>query len=110
MTSSMISGADALALSPRDNVATALRAIASGERIAVQCEGTIRELSAAEAIPFGHKISLQAIGAREMVRKYGEDIGHAIAAIPAGAHVHIHNLRSNRAAATGHRSDDDHGQ
>ena len=97
MTSPMLIGADALALSPSDNVATALRGIVAGERIAVQCDGAISELEAAQAIPFGHKISLQAITAGDMVRKYGEDIGHAVEPIPAGVHVHVHNMRSNRA-------------
>lgn len=101
MTSSMMTNADALALSPQDNVATALRGITSGERIAVQCDGATSELYAAEAIPFGHKISIQAIGEQEMVRKYGEIIGHAVTAIPAGVHVHVHNMRSNRATADG---------
>lgn len=97
MTSPMPIGADALALSPLDNVATALRGIVAGERIAVQCDGAISGLEVAQAIPFGHKISLQAISAREIVRKYGEAIGCAVEAIPAGAHVHVHNMRSNRA-------------
>jgi hypothetical protein len=31
------------------------------------------------------------------IRKYGAAIGEATAAIAAGAHVHVHNLRSLRA-------------
>jgi altronate dehydratase small subunit len=97
MTSHMLIGADALALSPIDNIVTALRGIVAGELIAVECDGVISELEVAQAIPFGHKISLQAIAAGDMVRKYGEDIGYALQSIPAGYHVHVHNMRSNRA-------------
>ena len=88
---------DALALSPQDNVATVLRPVAAGEQIAVQCEGAVRTLGAAEAIPFGHKIALQDLAEGETIRKYGEAVGHATVSIRAGTHVHIHNLRSNRA-------------
>ncbi len=97
MTAPRPMGVDALALSPEDNVATALRAIIADERIRVQCEGAIRELTAVQSIPFGHKISLRAIAEQETVRKYGEAIGRAVEAIPVGAHVHVHNMRSNRA-------------
>lgn len=90
------SGADALALSPRDNVATVLRPVACGEEIIVHCAGQSSRLTAIQAIPFGHKICLTPLGALDVVRKYGESIGHAVAAIAAGAHVHVHNMRGDR--------------
>lgn len=43
-------------------------------------------------IPFGHKVALRALAVGEQVVKYGQPIGVATAPIPAGAHVHIHNL------------------
>lgn len=51
---------------------------------------------AREPIPLGHKIALRDIAAGETVVKYGHDIGRAVAAIPAGGHVHVHNLKTKR--------------
>jgi altronate hydrolase len=42
----------------------------------------------------GHKLAARAIAPGEVVHKYGFPIGVATAPIPAGAHVHTHNLRS----------------
>ena len=49
-------------------------------------------LSDHEGVPKGHKVALRDIAAGEEVRKYGFPIGRATAAIPAGQHVHSHNL------------------
>ncbi len=87
---------DAIRLSPEDTVATVLRAVAAGERIAVQCGGTTETLTASEAIPLCHKISMTAMAQGAKVRKYGEVIGIATAAIAAGGHVHVHNMASGR--------------
>jgi len=51
-------------------------------------------LSAKEYIDAGHKIALQNIRKGERVIKFGEIIGEATADIPAGSHVHSHNMRS----------------
>ena len=49
-----------------------------------------------EAIPVGHKFATAPIAVDAPVYKYGEVIGVAIAAIPVGAHVHVHNVLSAR--------------
>lgn len=88
---------DAIALAASDNVATVLRSVSAGEVLRVHLgEGEI-DVRALEGIPFGHKIALGGIGEGEAILKYGMSIGQATAAIPAGTHVHTHNLRSNRA-------------
>ncbi len=51
---------------------------------------------AREPIPLGHKIALRDIADGETVVKYGHDIGRAVAPIKAGAHVHVHNLKTKR--------------
>jgi altronate hydrolase len=79
-------------ISARDNVATALQPLAPGMRVEVN-EATV---VVAEPIPPGHKMSLRSIGAGEPVVKYGSPIGLASVAIPAGAHVHTHNVSSSR--------------
>ena len=82
----------ALVISDRDNVATALQALAPGQRIDLG-EST---LIVAEHVPPGHKIALCAIAAGAPVIKYGSAIGTASAAIAAGTHVHTHNVASSR--------------
>ncbi len=82
----------ALVLDAADNVAVATVALAAGERI----EAGASAVTLAEAIPVGHKFALTAIAAGAQVTKYGEVIGLAISAIPAGAHVHVHNVLSAR--------------
>jgi altronate hydrolase len=81
-----------LVISPRDNVATALDALSSGEEVMVQ--GT--RLVVAEAVPRGHKVALVDIAVGAAVVKYGSPIGLASAPIAAGTHVHTHNLASVR--------------
>ncbi|TVR11136.1 MAG: altronate dehydratase [Salinarimonadaceae bacterium] len=68
-----------------DNVLVATAVLSPGLAIA---DGVI----ARERIDVGHKVAACAIGAGEPVRKFGQVIGFASAAIAAGGHVHSHNL------------------
>ncbi|MEP6918130.1 MAG: UxaA family hydrolase [Acidobacteriota bacterium] len=79
-------------ITPRDNVGTALEALEPGRRLEVG--GVL--MTVAEPIPRGHKVALCSIGSGEPVLKYGNPIGTATAEIPAGSHVHTHNLASAR--------------
>lgn len=81
-----------LVISARDNVATALEPLSSGETIEVQ--GAVVRIR--EAVPRGHKVSLRDIAKGAPVVKYGSSIGAASADIRAGMHVHTHNLASAR--------------
>ena len=47
-----------------------------------------------EPIAKGHKVAVRSITAGAKVRKYGFPFGIATADIPAGAHVHVHNVKS----------------
>ena len=80
-----------IVISDRDNVATALEALDAGQVIAGPAPFTVRE-----PIPRGHKVSMRPIPAGESVVKYGNPIGLATTDIPAGAHVHTHNVASTR--------------
>ena len=82
----------ALVISERDNVATALQALEPGGPLEVAGAS----LTVREPIPSGHKIALCDIAAGQAVVKYGSPIGVATALIPAGAHVHTHNVASSR--------------
>lgn len=77
-----------LRLDPTDNVATAIRPLAAGDQ------------GACQPIPRGHKMAMAAIARGAPVRKYAQIIGFAAEDIPAGAHVHTHNLEFRNVDAT----------
>jgi hypothetical protein len=78
-----------IVISANDNVGTALEALEAGR--VVQRNITVRE-----TIPRGHKIALAPIAAGAAVIKYGSSIGVATTDIAPGAHVHTHNVSSER--------------
>jgi altronate hydrolase len=63
---------DTLLLQPGDDVAVALRDL--------------------PGVPRGHKVAVRDVALGGPIRKYGQLIGVATAAIAAGSHVHTHNL------------------
>lgn len=75
-----------LMLHDSDNIAVALRQIEPGTLLGWA------DLGAADKIPSGHKVALTAITAGQQITKYGQIIGVATKDIPAGAHVHVHNV------------------
>ena len=73
-----------------DNVAIAVRPVASGEAVVVKAE---ERVEAAEDVDVGHKIALCSIASGEIVYRYGEPIVETTEAIQAGGWVHVHNTR-----------------
>lgn len=71
-------------LHPLDNVLVTSRRLAKDSRV----EG----VAALADVPAGHKIAVADVAAGKPILKYGQVIGVATEAIPAGAHVHTHNL------------------
>lgn len=71
-------------LSDTDNILLAVDPLNAGDRV----EG----VTARTKVPRGHKIALRDIAADEAVMKYGQIIGFAREAIPAGEWVHEHNV------------------
>ena len=61
----------------------------------METDATIK-LKALDAIPLGHKLALTNIKKGETILKYGHDIGRAVAAIGAGRHAHVHNMKTKR--------------
>ncbi|MEO8481291.1 MAG: UxaA family hydrolase [Acidobacteriota bacterium] len=82
----------ALVISDRDNVATALELLVAGRDVELMGHHIV----VSEAIVPGHKFALTAIPAGGSIVKYGSRIGTASRDIPAGAHVHVHNVTSDR--------------
>jgi altronate hydrolase len=79
---------DLIVLHPRDDIGVALQSFPAGTTIT----GPAGPLALVDEVPYGHKVSTRSIALGEPVRKYGEVIGFATADIPAGSHVHVHNL------------------
>jgi hypothetical protein len=91
---------DALVLHPYDTVATALRPLPAGHTLHLT-RGPGHSpltLTLPESVALCLKFALRDIAEGEVVTKYGQGIGRATRAIGAGAHVHVHNLRSGRGA------------
>ncbi|MFG1357614.1 UxaA family hydrolase [Xanthobacter pseudotagetidis] len=86
----------AIVLDPSDNVATLIDPARKAEAATLggARSGTV---TLAADVPFGHKIALADIAVGANILKYGQVIGRATAAIPAGAHVHVHNVEALRA-------------
>ena len=82
-----------------DTVAIALVPLRSGQSVTI----ANKTLVLRDDIPAGHKFALCDHTERETVRRYGEQIGLATAAIGVGEHVHSHNLAT---ALEGERSYD----
>ncbi len=87
---------DAIMLSEKDNVATALRELAAGAQARVGVGERCFEVRVAQPIAFGHKLAVREIPRGAEVLKYGEVIGRATEDIPSGAHAHVHNIESLR--------------
>lgn len=79
-----------LRITPRDNVAVALRALSAGEAVTA---GDISLILKTD-VPAGHKVALADLKENDRVIKYGFPIGYARQDIPAGSHVHVHNLHT----------------
>jgi SAF domain len=86
-----------LLLDSRDTAAVALVPLHPGTAVEVRRGGEAVRVVSASLIPFGHKIAVAAMAAGDPVVKYGEVIGFATAPIRPGEHVHVHNVRSDRA-------------
>jgi altronate hydrolase len=84
-----------LILDERDNIAVSLVDLTIGEII----EQDGRKIAALNDIPRGHKIAIEPIAKDEGIIKYGERMGHAIAPIAIGEHVHVHNILGDRLSA-----------
>jgi len=87
---------NALVLHKKDNVATAVRPLESGEKVAVEIEDDVVGVALRQPVPFGHKFALRDIGPGERIIKYGETIGQATEVIKKGEHVHLHNVEGLR--------------
>lgn len=92
---------DFLKLHRDDNIQLALRLVKEGSQFETDA-GLVTVLC---DVARAHKVADCAIASGELVLKYGMPIGIATQDIPAGAHVHVHNIAS-RYTATYYRKED----
>jgi altronate hydrolase len=78
----------AVHLRPEDNIAVAARNLSQDQEL--QVNG--KTIKVASRVGLGHKLALRDIKKGEAVYKYGQIIGFASKEIPAGSHVHVHNV------------------
>jgi altronate hydrolase len=81
-----------LILNPNDNIGVCLEDLSAGTQIRQANLFVLIQ----ESITRGHKIAIRDISKDEGIIKYGERMGHAITAIAAGEHVHVHNVLGDR--------------
>ncbi len=81
----------AVHLRPEDNVAVAARNLPAGAEL----EHNGSTLMLAKRVGLGHKIALHDIRKGEAIYKYGQIIGFASQDVPAGSHVHVHNVSAD---------------
>ncbi|MCA0420303.1 MAG: UxaA family hydrolase [Proteobacteria bacterium] len=78
-------------LDPRDNVFVARVRLKAGETV----ETGAGPATLDRDIALAHKLARRTIAAGEKILKYGAPIGVATETIAPGAHVHVHNMRSD---------------
>jgi hypothetical protein len=74
-----------------DNVLIVVSPVRQGDRDVI--EG--HEIEFMQNVAIGHKVAARDIKAGEKVYKCGVPIGSAKEMIPVGAHMHLHNLKSD---------------
>ena len=59
-------------------------------------DDTMMTVEARQDIPIGHKVALKDMSPGDTVWKYGIDMGKVVAAVRAGEHAHVHNIKTKR--------------
>ena len=81
-----------------DDVGVATMDLTAGDVVqALTLDGEpVTDVDVADDVPLAHKVAMRSIDVGEDVVEYGRPIGSATIAIVPGAHVHTHNLQSQR--------------
>jgi hypothetical protein len=74
-----------------DNVLIVVKSVKPGDREVIDGHDVVFT----QEIAIGHKVAARDIRAGEKVYKCGVPIGSAKEKVPAGGHIHLHNLKSD---------------
>ena len=85
---------NALLMDEQDNVVTCVKEVAAGQTVVYQKGGQLCTLTAAQDIPYCHKVALEPLAEGADVIKYGELIGRTLAPIQKGGWVCHENIYS----------------
>ncbi len=80
-----------IVLAKADTIAVARCFIAEGAELIVDGQSVTLD----RAVALGHKIAVKPMRPGQKVLKYGVPIGSVTQDIPVGAHVHLHNMKSD---------------
>ena len=80
-----------LLLDDQDNIVICIQPIQAGDTLMIDNE----TITVRENISIGHKIARFNLDKNEKILRYGAPIGSATEIISKGAHVHLHNMRSD---------------
>jgi len=80
-----------IVLAASDTVAVVRSAIGEGERLWIGGQ----EITLERAVTMGHKLARAPMRQGDKVLKYGVSIGSVTEDIAVGAHVHLHNMKSD---------------
>lgn len=85
-----------------DDVGVAVMDLKAGEEIGVATlEGKdVKQIKLVGDVPLGHKVAMSDLAQDKHIIEYGRAVGYASVKIMAGEHVHIHNIKSLRWAAS----------
>ena len=90
---------DFLVHDSNDSVGVAVvEGIAGGQKLTgwvMDTDDTVT-ITSRDPIPLGHKIALTPLAEGDTVIKYGYDIGKVVEGCDAGAHVHVHNMKTKK--------------
>ncbi|WP_407429238.1 UxaA family hydrolase [Arcticibacter sp.] len=78
-------------INPADNIYVVSQTILPGDRQELDDQ----EIHFCIMLGIGHKVAARPIVKGEKIIKFGVSIGSATEDIPAGTHVHLHNLKSD---------------
>jgi hypothetical protein len=78
-------------LHPADNILVCVSPITCGERLLIDDTFII----SVQPVDVGHKVARRALSSGEKIIKYGAPIGSMSESAECGAHVHMHNMRSD---------------
>ena len=91
----------AITLHDGDDVAVMASTGVAGQNCIIRGPSGQAEITLTTDVPFAHKVALRALKAGDVVKKFGYPIAKMSCDVPAGSHIHTHNVAGARATLRG---------